>query len=407
MIAFANFCAADEISGVSTWFEKLVIQCHRHGMPVSVLLHGLGNDAHTSSVYRSLSDAGVPTRYSLKPRFTEDGVKETIRFLNEFRPRVFVPHCFEHFYYAADFATKGGLPWIFTIHSDDPVYWAVAKLLNLKHPLASTVGVSSHVCDLFREHISQSIEQIAYGVSVPNETTGYRRTPFKIAFCGRVVEEQKRISLVIQSMALACQQSSDIECVIIGDGPQCNAMKTHVESIGLSNRIQFLGRLNAMPLRATLLDCQAILLMSDYEGLPVAILEAMSMGVVPVARKITSGIPELIHHEESGLLVNDDPTCAAKELVRLSNNAVLWAACSANARQIVSRDYTDQVCFERWRRLIETRSELCSVTYPLSIPYHVALPAVPSALVGRDVRKITPIDRLRTRFQKFLKRRFA
>lgn len=43
--------------------------------------------------------------------------------------------------------------------------------------------------------------------------------------------------------------------------------------------------------------------MPDFEGLPLALQEAMATGVVPVVREIESGVPELVHHESKGLVV--------------------------------------------------------------------------------------------------------
>jgi glycosyltransferase involved in cell wall biosynthesis len=404
MIAFANFCCADEISGVSTWFERLVTYCHQSGMPVAVLLHGLGQDAHTSPIYRSLRDARIPITYSPKPHFTEDGVRATLHFLNEFQPKVFVPQCLEHFYYAADFAAGRGLPWIFTIHSDDPVYWAIAKLLDLNQSQSSWVGVSKHICELAQQFRSGSIEQIPCGVKILNRTAIYQNTPFRLIYCGRVVEEQKRISLVIRSMALACQRSPNIECLVIGDGPQRQEMQAFVESAGLVERIQFLGRLDSSQLFSELEKSQAILLLSDYEGLPVALMEAMAMGVVPLARNIASGIPELVRHEHSGLLVDDEPAKVAGEIVRLASDPALWMRCSDNARQLVTADYSDYVCFERWRRLLQEKADAGSIHYPLPIPKRISLKAVPPELIGRDTRRISSMERIRNRFGRLLKR---
>lgn len=107
--------------------------------------------------------------------------------------------------------------------------------------------------------------------------------------------------------------------------------------------------------------------MSDFEGLPVALLEAMAAGVVPLARSIPSGIPELIQHERTGLLVVKNPAKAAETLVELSRNKELWQHCSANARALVESAYSSDRCFDLWLALLKQHH--CSVKpqYPLSI----------------------------------------
>ena len=55
---------------------------------------------------------------------------------------------------------------------------------------------------------------------------------------------------------------------------------------------------------------QAILLVSDFQGLMVAMNEAMAAGLAPVVREIKSGIPPVI----TGMIVNNDSAAAAAEL---------------------------------------------------------------------------------------------
>ncbi len=400
MIAFANFCSAKEISGVSTWFERLVLHLHHLGTPVSVLLHGIGKDAQDSPVLRSLRDAGVPTVFAMKPKFSEDATKETLRFLNDYRPHVFVPQCLEHFFYAANFSAQAGLPWVFTIHSDDPVYWAASKMVDLQHPLTQTVGVSGHICKLARQQGIRQVSQIPYGVAIGEAKASFRSDRFRVAFCGRLIEEQKRISLVMETMAIACELAPNIECCVLGDGPQRERCVQMIEARQLSGRVEFYGRLEAEQIDRELLVCQAVLLMSEYEGLPVALLEAMARGVVPVVRCIPSGVPELVDHERTGLLTDADSTNAAMQLVRLSCDESLWNKCSTAAKQRVADSYNEQVCFSKWKSLLCGLVEQASVIYPLKLNSPLNLPPVPPVLSGRDIRRVSLFDRVQRKFQK-------
>ncbi len=110
---------------------------------------------------------------------------------------------------------------------------------------------------------------------------------------------------------------------------------------------------------------QAILLKSDFEGLPVALLEAMATGVVPVVRAIESGIPELVHHERTGLLVANDPADAAAALVRLSQEPALWQRCSTQSRALAKAGYGADQCFEQWLDVIEQQRLAARPTFPI------------------------------------------
>jgi len=143
---------------------------------------------------------------------------------------------------------------------------------------------------------------------------------------------------------------------------------------GLAQRITFSGRLAPQQVKNELLTCQAIVLMSDFEGLPVALLEAMAVGVVPVVRTIPSGIPELVLHERTGLLVDDQPTNAASALVRLAGDPDLWECCSQAGRELVLRRYSEEACYRRWLSVIHELDSRSAVRYPLRAPLRFALP---------------------------------
>ncbi|TWU21217.1 alpha-1,4-N-acetyl-D-galactosaminyltransferase [Novipirellula galeiformis] len=404
MICFANFCGAGAISGVNTWFEKIVLKLHGSGTEVSVLLHGLDANAQNSPVHQSLLAAGVPVEYKRKPKFSEDGVKDTLQFLNRYGATVFAPQCLPAFYYAADIARRQGLPWIYTIHSDDPFYWAIAELVDLTHPLVRTVGVSRHVFEIAQKKFSDGVDYIPYGVDMGDKTASYRAEPFRVCFSGRVLEEQKRISLVIRTMAIACQQSSEIECVVLGDGADRKKWEAKCSELGLIDRVRFLGRLDSTKLRDVLVDTQAILLMSDYEGLPLALLEAMSMGVVPVVRNIPSGIPEIVNDGVTGLLTSDDPDDAATQLIRLSSDAPLWQNCSTNAKRLISDEYHDDACFRKWETVLAVAMS-SSVSPPsIRIPKRIQLPPISQHPLNHDCRVLSNTTRFRNQLTRILTR---
>jgi glycosyltransferase involved in cell wall biosynthesis len=140
---------------------------------------------------------------------------------------------------------------------------------------------------------------------------------------------------------------------MIGEGYSRPSCQQQVDAAGLSEAITFTGPLNPSQVQAHLEASQAILLMSDFEGLPVALLEAMAFGMVPVARDIPSGIPELVIHERTGIIVSDDPDEAAQALLRLAGDRALWLRCSAAARALICDRYSQETSYGKWRLLLE------------------------------------------------------
>ncbi|QVL52060.1 MAG: glycosyltransferase [Cyanobium sp. M30B3] len=91
---------------------------------------------------------------------------------------------------------------------------------------------------------------------------------------------------MVHTLIHACQASSQTEGHLIGDGSDRAAYQPLVHQTGFGDRIHFHGRVAPEQAQPLLHRNQAILLMSDFEGLPVALLEAMAAGVVPVAHAI-------------------------------------------------------------------------------------------------------------------------
>ena len=127
--------------------------------------------------------------------------------------------------------------------------------------------------------------------------------------------------------------------------------------------------------------------MSDFEGLPVAIVEAMALGVVPVARQISSGIPELVLPGLTGILVDANPETAAAALVGLAKNPSQLTALSKGARHHISTNYSHSSCVAKWIDLINECSAKCTVQYPIKIPKRVVLPRLLDGSINWDRRR--------------------
>jgi hypothetical protein len=97
-------------------------------------------------------------------------------------------------------------------------------------------------------------------------------------------------------------------------------------------------------------------------------MEAMALGVVPVARSIASGIPELVHHEQTGLLVSDDPTEAAAAILRLAQDSQLWRHCSSASRDLVRQAYGQTQTLQQWNSLIKDLQATSTPQYPIQQP---------------------------------------
>lgn len=381
-IALAHYSAVSDISGVTTWFENLVLRLQRDGLSPCVHLNHFGSDPEESSLLPVLRNAGVRVEAVSRARTLEEDVKKTIDFLQRTKPTIFLPQCLNAHYFAAAMAGRQGLPWVLTIHSDDPDYWSITEARRPADWGGRTVCVSEHLArEVSVKGLDISPVVIPCGVEIPENFSSYNSKPFNVVYSGRLVETQKRLSLVIDVLIRSCLANPSIVATVIGEGPSSEACLQAVANAGLNDRIRFTGRLAPEQVKAQLFSAQAIVLMSDFEGLPVALLEAMAAGVVPVVRAIPSGIPEIVHHEETGLLVDENPEHAAQALCRLATDQVLWQKCSSAGRDLVRDQFSEDVCYRRWLDLIQELHSKSTVSYPISLPRRLDLPA-PNTRLG-------------------------
>lgn len=404
-LGFAHYGAKTDVSGVTSWLERLLPRLLVSPYRISLLLHHFKSkddaDYSESSIYRTLVDSGVKITGANLFEFTEDAVENAIDFLNQTQPACFLPQCLPGFHFAAQWAGRCGLPWVFTIHSDDSNYWTLAQECGPPSEQGIWVAVSEYLSSRAREKFPYAdVRTIPCGVSIPDRRVSTSAYGFRVVFSGRLVYEQKRTDLVVSALIQACQRNDRVDAVVLGDGPERSTMETAVREAGLEHRIQFRGRLAPCDVTAELLQAHAILLMSDYEGLPVSILEGMACGLVPVVRRIVSGIPELVISGLTGLLVDDDPRNAAAAIASLAEEQDVWQRLSLQARRHVSENYSEDICLEKWQAVI---SELChrsTVRYPMRLSKKVSLPPVNPAFAGSDRRRPGLVVWCRNRFKK-------
>lgn len=121
----------------------------------------------------------------------------------------------------------------------------------------------------------------------------------EIIYVGRLEETQKRVSRLLKIWD-KIGDCSDWKLKIIGDGPDKRRYEDYVKSRNLKN-IEFIGF--QQNLEKYYNESSIIVLTSEFEGLPMTILEGMSYGVVPVIYNSFSAAADLINHGGNGYLI--------------------------------------------------------------------------------------------------------
>ena len=111
--------------------------------------------------------------------------------------------------------------------------------------------------------------------------------------------EQKAHRVLFEAMA-ARNDLSTLHLLIVGDGELRDELRQHVERFGLAHRVHFAGA--RRDLGNILAAIDLFVMPSLWEGLPLSLVLAMGAGLPVIASRV-AGIPEVVHHGISGLLV--------------------------------------------------------------------------------------------------------
>lgn len=344
---------------------------------------------------------------------TESNIQWHLSNLNSSPPDIFIPNLVTPALFAARWARAAGIPTVGILHSDDQFYSAVQHEFVFGRPefaLSSIVCVSGelHRQVSGRQPSSTKSVRIPYGVPTPDGTA--RKIPgrLRIGYVGRLAEEQKRISEVTRAFCRVTQQLEGVEAVIYGDGPDRQNVVEILKNEGASAKVTLAGSIPSDQIQQRLIDeCDTVVLLSDYEGLPISLLEAMACGLVPVCLKIRSGIPELIDDGVTGLLVDDRERSFTAAIQRLRDDGDLWNRQSEEARKRVTAANSLDAAAGLWEELFISLQKDAEPRKTVIIPNMFDLPPANPGFMCEDVRKPSP--GLGTRSQKLWKslRRFV
>lgn len=149
---------------------------------------------------------------------------------------------------------------------------------------------------------------------------------------------QKGYPTLIKACKILKDRGTGFHAFLAGDGDLMNSMEKLRAELGLEHDVTFLGFIKEVPRFLSALDILAV--SSRTEGLGTIILDGIGAGLAVAATR-TGGIPEMIVHEETGLLSPvDDAEALASNLTKLVKSADLRLQYNKKARTLVDRDFS-------------------------------------------------------------------
>lgn len=269
---------------------------------------------------------------------------------------------------AAHFAD---VPYTFTAHAKDIFHDSVI-FEDMTRKIRDSAGVVT-VSDYNRRYLQQvygdvadSVKRIYNGLDLTQFTySSPEQRPPLILTVGRLVEK-KGLSILIDACALLREKGCDFQCQIVGVGELADNLTAQIERLGLSDKVCLVG---ARPQNEVFkLMQQAAVFAAPYiigkdgnrDALPTVLLETMALGTPAVGTDVT-GIPELIRHQQTGLIVlQNNAEALAAALQKMLENPSLRVKFATEARKLMESEFDIHHNAAALRQLFQSSSPIDS-----------------------------------------------
>jgi glycosyltransferase involved in cell wall biosynthesis len=271
---------------------------------------------------------------------------------------------------------------ILILHGDHDYYYDLAKRHD--RVVHAYVAYSRRMYEQLRAHLphrADSIFYIPYGIPLPARVRTPAPGPLRLIFAGRLEHGQKGVLELPAIDARLRDLRADVTWTIIGDGPDGAALRAMWPA---SLTVRHAGVLNNAQTVDALADHDVFVLPTRTEGLPVALLEAMGAGVVPVVSNIESGVPDVVAADVNGVLPPvGDVHGFAEAIAGLASDRARLERMSAAGRRVVEQRFDVRARARDYEALYARYAELYRPLAAGALQYGSRLdhPWIPNSLV--------------------------
>ncbi len=418
-VTICSYDGNNFFGGPFTWLKRIVPIWQERGIEVRLLFFTY-HSAESCPSIRFFKSRGVPCtvkRWLSRTNYhdnTEDRARWILKELKKHPPDIFVPNLVLPAFFAARWVRKAGIPTVGILHSDDSFYHSIVKEFVLGRPefrLSAAICVSNALEKFIKQQNPENtrVVKIPYYIPIPPPSVRPVNDKLKLVYAGRLIEKQKQISRVAKALCRVVKKIPHTEAYIFGDGPDRANVEKIIHNNGANVPIHMMGVVQSDKLQKMYKDKHVFVLMSKYEGLPIALLEAMAAGMVPVCFNIRSGVPELICHNKNGLLIENDND-AFISAIKILQDQNVWNKMSKAARSLIESSYGTKSTVYPWIELYESLKKEYPGQNEIYIPRIMQLPPINKQFIGHDRRKLTNFQYVMSqiyRTNNFLKRKIV
>jgi len=335
------------LGGATTFLCNFGGELVRRGLPAQVL-----SFAKENPLAADFKRLNVPVFWQDDRRVIfEDRMRAVLQELRRFRPTAVVSCLgaisFEVLRYLPAGVFRAGM-----VQSHDPGVYA--GLRPYAAQLDLMVGVSQVIEETLKampDFARVPIRCLPYGVPMPEKAappSSAPGAPLRILYLGRLVQEQKRVRLFPQIHEQLKSSGIPFHWTIAGEGPEKGYLQSALRSSSPAQTLSFPGTILYADVPRLLAAHDVFLLASDYEGLPLSLLEAMGYGLVPVVSDLASGIGEVVDETSGRRVAPDNTPGYAEAIIWLHAHRDEMSRLSRNAQARVRREFSVGAMTDRW-----------------------------------------------------------
>lgn len=257
-----------------------------------------------------------------------------------------------------------GVPWSFTAHR-----WDIADNNLLQEKLNSALFcrfISNSGIEMARQYCQSRIESnmvvIHMGVDIPELSQVYNVPRDGIILCPANLLPVKGHHYLIQAIAILAKWGHNYNYWFAGEGPMRQDLQQEIERNSLEN-IRLLGHISHSELiklyKKAIVTCVVLPSISlgqgQHEGIPVALMEAMSYGV-PVIGTDTGGVKELLYNDAGMIVAEKDSEALARGIMQIMESECFRKRLGSRGRYRVMTEFSRRSNGVRLSKLIISHS---------------------------------------------------